>query len=221
MEEHRLNFAKLPLELIEEHEEYKVEQVLALRLFGCWKKLQYLIRWKGYSHTHDSWTSADDIHAPDLIQAFHRSNPQVPRLVLHIRRLETTEGPQLMSSHTPLHPTTSYLQPFVTGNGTQHVQRTGTTPWPQDEYELSWMGNDPPHFICIVCNADAPLSGTNALAIPTATHDDDESTMPTVYTSGRAMGGDRAVELHEVGADSLAARHPDPWPILPARSNVS
>jgi Chromo (CHRromatin Organisation MOdifier) domain len=48
-----------------------VEQVLASRLYGRWKKLQYLIRWKGYSHAHDSWASADDVHAPDLVQAFH------------------------------------------------------------------------------------------------------------------------------------------------------
>jgi Chromo (CHRromatin Organisation MOdifier) domain len=71
MEEHGPNFAKLPPELIEEQEEYEVEQVLASRLYGHWKKLQYLIHWKGYSHAHDSWASVDDIHAPDLVQAFH------------------------------------------------------------------------------------------------------------------------------------------------------
>jgi hypothetical protein len=43
MEEHRPNFAKPPPELIKEHEEYEVEQVLASRLFGHWKKLRYLI----------------------------------------------------------------------------------------------------------------------------------------------------------------------------------
>jgi Chromo (CHRromatin Organisation MOdifier) domain len=67
-EEHGPNFTKPPPKLIEEHEKYEVEQVLALRLFGHWKKLQYLIHWKGYSHTHDSWASCDDIHAPDLVQ---------------------------------------------------------------------------------------------------------------------------------------------------------
>jgi hypothetical protein len=34
MEEHGTNFAKPPPELIKEHEEYEVEQVLASRLFG-------------------------------------------------------------------------------------------------------------------------------------------------------------------------------------------
>jgi hypothetical protein len=53
-EKHGPNFAELPPELIEDQEKYEVEQVLASRLYGCWKKLQYLIRWKGYSHAHDS-----------------------------------------------------------------------------------------------------------------------------------------------------------------------
>jgi hypothetical protein len=42
-EEHGTNFAELPPELIKEHKEYEVKQVLASRLFGHWKKLQYLI----------------------------------------------------------------------------------------------------------------------------------------------------------------------------------
>jgi Chromo (CHRromatin Organisation MOdifier) domain len=122
MEEHSINFAKPPPELIEEQEEYEVEQVLASRLFGHWKKPQYLICWKGYSHAHDSWALIDDIHAPDLIQAFHRSNPQVPGLVSHIRQLEVMEIPQLMSFHITKDPTSlPYSRPFVTSDGTQHV----------------------------------------------------------------------------------------------------
>jgi hypothetical protein len=57
--------------------------------------------------------------------------------------------------------------------------------------------------------------------IPPAMHDDDKSTMPVVHTSGGAKGGDRKVELHEAGADTLTTGHPNPWPISPARSNIS
>jgi Chromo (CHRromatin Organisation MOdifier) domain len=221
-EEHRLNFAELPPELIEEQEEYEVEQVLASRLYGRWKKLQYLIRWKGYSHTHDSWASANDVHAPDLIQAFHRGNPQVPGPAAYIRALGTAVVPQLMSSCLPSNPTLpTQLRPFVTSDGTQHVQGTGTTPQPQDKYELSWLGNDPLHFIHVVHHADACLSQPNALTIPPTMHDDNESTMPVVRTSGRAEGGDRQVEPHEVGTDTLTTGHPDPRPVSPARSNLS
>jgi Chromo (CHRromatin Organisation MOdifier) domain len=98
-EEHGLNFAEPPPELIDEQEEYEVEQVLASRLYGCWKKLQYLIRWKGYSHAHDSWASVDDIHAPDLVQTFHRDNPQAPGPTAHIRAQGIAVNPQPMSSH--------------------------------------------------------------------------------------------------------------------------
>jgi hypothetical protein len=101
----------------------------------------------------------------------------------------------------------------------QHVQGTGTTPRPQNEYELSWLGNDPPYFIHVV-HANAPLSQPDALTIPTVMHDNDESAMPIVHTSGRTAGGDREVELHEVGTDTLTARHPDPWPVSLARSNL-
>jgi hypothetical protein len=52
-------------------------------------------------------------------------------------------------------------------------------------------------------------------------HDDDESATPVVRTSGGAEGGNRVVEPHEGGADTLAPGHSDPQPVLPARSNVS
>ena len=47
MEEHGVNFTEPPPDLIEDHEEYEVEQILDTRLFGWWKKHQYLIKWKG------------------------------------------------------------------------------------------------------------------------------------------------------------------------------
>jgi Chromo (CHRromatin Organisation MOdifier) domain len=75
IEEHGRNFAQLAPELIEGEEEYKVEQVLDSRRWGRGKKLQYLLRWKGYSHAHDSWQDATDVHAPDLVAEYHRKKP--------------------------------------------------------------------------------------------------------------------------------------------------
>jgi hypothetical protein len=43
IEEHSTNFKEPPPELVDKQEEYEVEQVLTSRLYGCWKKLQYLI----------------------------------------------------------------------------------------------------------------------------------------------------------------------------------
>jgi hypothetical protein len=64
------------------------------------------------------------------------------------------------------------------------------TMWPQDEYELSWLGNDPPHFIHIVHSTNTQHNQADTLAIPAMPHDNDESTTPTVHTSGGVVGGD-------------------------------
>jgi Chromo (CHRromatin Organisation MOdifier) domain len=66
---------------VEGEEEFKVEQVLASRQHGCGKKLQYLLRWKGYSQAHDSWEPADQVHVEDLIEEFHRENLDAIRCV--------------------------------------------------------------------------------------------------------------------------------------------
>jgi Chromo (CHRromatin Organisation MOdifier) domain len=71
MEEHGDNFVQPPLELIEGQEEYEVEQIMNSRRQGRARKLQYLLRWKGYSRTHDSWEDATKVHAPKLIEEYH------------------------------------------------------------------------------------------------------------------------------------------------------
>src|SRR6266850_4802594 len=37
--------------------------------------LQYLIKWKGYPKSDNTWEDADQIHAPDLIKLYHKGNP--------------------------------------------------------------------------------------------------------------------------------------------------
>jgi hypothetical protein len=70
-EEHGENFPEPPLDLAEGEEEYEVEQVLGSRQHGHEKKLQYLLRWKGYSQAHDSWEPTEQVHAPELVDRFH------------------------------------------------------------------------------------------------------------------------------------------------------
>ncbi|SRR6266851_1436452 len=40
------------------------------RTYRCWKKQQYLIRWKGYLLAHNSWVNQEDMHADDLLHNF-------------------------------------------------------------------------------------------------------------------------------------------------------
>jgi Chromo (CHRromatin Organisation MOdifier) domain len=76
MEEHGANFPEPPPDLVEGEEEYEVEEILGSRQHGHGKKLQYLLKWKGYSYAHNSWESAYQVHAPNLIAKFHWENPK-------------------------------------------------------------------------------------------------------------------------------------------------
>ena len=70
-EQHGPNFVEPPPDIIEGEPEWEVEQILAVRCFRCTKKLQYHIRWKGYSPSHDSWENTTDVHTPKLIKEFY------------------------------------------------------------------------------------------------------------------------------------------------------
>ena len=68
---HSPNYMRPPPEIIEGEEEWEVDKVLQSRHFGRTKTLQYLVRWKGFPPSKDSWVPESDITAPDLITDFH------------------------------------------------------------------------------------------------------------------------------------------------------
>ena len=72
---HGPNFSRPPPDLIDNEEEYKVEQIKAHRNFGRSKRPQYLIKWKGYPESDNTWEDATDVHAPELIKQFHKRRP--------------------------------------------------------------------------------------------------------------------------------------------------
>jgi hypothetical protein len=88
MTQHGPNFVKPPPDIIEGKPEWEVEQILGTRCFGCAKKFQYHIRWKGYSPSHDSWENATDVHTPQLVEDFYAEHPARLRA---IRELPSTQ----------------------------------------------------------------------------------------------------------------------------------
>src|SRR5579863_10198671 len=85
MPEHGQNFMEPPPDLINREQEWEVEHIVATRLYGCNKKCQYRVRWKGYSEAHDTWEPVSNVHAPDLMAAFHQEEQQTPTLIRAIK----------------------------------------------------------------------------------------------------------------------------------------
>jgi hypothetical protein len=75
---HRPNFTKPPSDLIDGEEEYEVEQICSHRRWGCNKMLQYLIKWKGYPESDNTWENANQVHVPILIKLYHRTAAPEP-----------------------------------------------------------------------------------------------------------------------------------------------
>jgi len=51
-------------------EEYEIELIISDRSFGRnWKK-QYLVHWKGYPSSDDSWVNHGDLHIPETLQEY-------------------------------------------------------------------------------------------------------------------------------------------------------
>ena len=65
-----------PPELIDNEEEYEVEQIINHHHHGRHHQLQYLICWKGYSAADDTWEPTDQIHADELVRSYHAKPPK-------------------------------------------------------------------------------------------------------------------------------------------------
>jgi hypothetical protein len=72
---HSPNYTRPPPDLINDEEEYEVEQVLSSRRHGKGCKVQYLIKWKGYPESDNEWVNWDDMHAEDALEDFRKQNP--------------------------------------------------------------------------------------------------------------------------------------------------
>jgi hypothetical protein len=67
---HGPNYSRPPPDLINDKEEYEVEKVLKKKQMGRGRKTHYLIKWKGYPTSDNSWEPAEHLHADELIAEF-------------------------------------------------------------------------------------------------------------------------------------------------------
>ncbi len=78
-EEHGPNYHDPPPDIIKGEPEWEVEQIVGARRFGRSRRLQYRVRWTGYSDAHDTWETADDVHTPQLTADFWKGNQVLAR----------------------------------------------------------------------------------------------------------------------------------------------
>ena len=86
---HGPNFTKPPPDLIDGEEEYEIEEILQSRRHGRGRKVQYLIKWKGYPDSENQWVDWDDLHADEALADFKRKNPDAAS---HIKRGTSQEA---------------------------------------------------------------------------------------------------------------------------------
>jgi Chromo (CHRromatin Organisation MOdifier) domain len=114
---HGPNFTRPPPDLINREAEYKVEAIKSHHYFGKNKRLQYLLKWKGYPEADNTWESEDQLNAPDLLKQYNRRhglNSIKARVTLISTHPPSTSSPW-SSTPTPISPTLLTLAvPFST-----------------------------------------------------------------------------------------------------------
>jgi hypothetical protein len=98
---HGPNYMRPPPDLIDGEEEYKVKSILRSWKYGRGRKIQYLVKWKGYPNSDNEWVNWDDMHADEVLEEFKRRQPEA---VIHKRTIQTvakdSSPTTLMSNNT-------------------------------------------------------------------------------------------------------------------------
>src|SRR6266851_2016701 len=68
--EHRENYSRPPPDLIDNREQYEVETIRSHQRHGKKRQLQYLIKWKGYPKSDNTWEPVDHVQASQLVKEY-------------------------------------------------------------------------------------------------------------------------------------------------------
>ena len=78
-EAHSPNYERPPPEIIDGKPEWEVEKILKSCFHGQHQNLQFLVQWKGFPPSEDSWVTESEMSAPDLIADFYEEHPHMPQ----------------------------------------------------------------------------------------------------------------------------------------------
>ena len=97
---HGPNYPHPPPLVIDDHEEYEVERILDARMRH--RKMQYLVKWKGYPDVDNLWISVDSCqNAQEELDDFYKRFPSKPRPT-SLCRLEILLTTDLLALMRPL-----------------------------------------------------------------------------------------------------------------------
>jgi hypothetical protein len=74
MEAYGPSYMRPPSDLIKGEEEYKIKLIRDARRFRRGKNFQYLVHWKVYPSSNDSWVDHKDLHAPELLKEYYSTS---------------------------------------------------------------------------------------------------------------------------------------------------
>jgi hypothetical protein len=59
---------------------FEVEQIVSVRQFGKQKAWQYLMKWKGYPDSENTWEPLQDLkNSMEIVHQWHQDNPKQPK----------------------------------------------------------------------------------------------------------------------------------------------
>ena len=102
---HGTNYTRPPPDLINNEEEYEVEQILDSRVRGQNRRIQYLVKWVGYPDSDNQWLDADQLTVDNTIREFKK---KCPNAIVHIK--QATTGNQLIDFPLTSSPTPSTIK---------------------------------------------------------------------------------------------------------------
>jgi Chromo (CHRromatin Organisation MOdifier) domain len=157
---HGPNFTRPPPDLIDREAEYEVEAIRSHCYFGKNKRLQYLLKWKGYLEADNTWELEDQLNTPDLLKQYNKH--------LGLERIKTQS--RAIKFHSPS-PTSSWLSTTPMLISTMQSTQTSPSSITKCHQSTSQMSLPPllrrPRLASLSCSTRSPMPPTLHPSHPT------------------------------------------------------
>ncbi len=123
MELYGPNFTRPPPDLVEGEKEFEVEKILDAQPRGRGHKMHFLVKWKGYPTSDNSWEPRENLHADRLIKEYNKkkqrqAEPKRKGVKSRRARMEEKIPPSSQNNHSPHqnHSMSAYSAPIVSSS---------------------------------------------------------------------------------------------------------